>query len=59
MKPPCNNSWSIEHVIRFVEENAGTQFEPCLVGMFTKTLPQRLEIKDCWNARENATEKQK
>ncbi|WP_374483893.1 HD-GYP domain-containing protein [Zoogloea sp.] len=59
MKRPYKDAWPIERVIRFVEENAGTHFEPRLVGIFTKIIPQLLEIKALWDARENATEKQK
>lgn len=59
MKRPYKDAWPIERVIRFVEENTGTHFEPRLIEIFTAILPQLLEIKETWDTRENAMETQK
>lgn len=43
---PYKNAWQVEAVMVFIEENSGTHFDPELVGLFKKILPEMIEIKE-------------
>jgi putative two-component system response regulator len=38
--------WSVEDAMVFIEENSGTHFDPELVVLFKKILPEMIEIKE-------------
>jgi putative two-component system response regulator len=43
---PYKDAWSIDKTISFIKENAGTHFDPELVGHFELVIPRIIEIKD-------------
>lgn len=53
MKRPYKEAWPIHRVISTIDENAGSHFEPRLVATFYSILPQILDIKTQWDARES------
>ncbi|ABK45894.1 response regulator receiver modulated metal dependent phosphohydrolase [Magnetococcus marinus MC-1] len=42
---PYKKAWSVEKAVEIIEKDAGTHFDPSLVPVFLKTLPEALEIK--------------
>jgi putative two-component system response regulator len=42
---PYKKAWTVEDAVSFIEENAGKHFDPALVAMFHKVLPEILDIK--------------
>ncbi len=55
-KRPYKEMWSIDRTIAALEESKGSHFEPRLVELFVSILPQILEIKAEWDAREALNE---
>jgi putative two-component system response regulator len=49
MKRPYKDAWPIDDVINEVIKSSGTDFDPRLVDIFIKILPQILEIKKAWD----------
>ncbi|SCA55336.1 Response regulator receiver modulated metal dependent phosphohydrolase [Candidatus Terasakiella magnetica] len=43
---PYKKAWTVDEAIAFLNENAGTHFDPNLVPKFVEILPQVLEIRD-------------
>ena len=43
---PYKQAWSVEDTVNFIDENSGTHFDPDLVVVFHKALPEILKIKD-------------
>lgn len=43
---PYKKSWSVEDAVNFLEENAGSHFDPNLVPMFIEVLPDILSIRE-------------
>ncbi|WP_153116787.1 HD domain-containing phosphohydrolase [Rhodocyclus tenuis] len=43
---PYKQAWSVDAATRFMRDNAGSHFDPVLVGHFLDTLPQILEIRE-------------
>lgn len=56
MKRPYKEAWPIDLVMATLREGAGAHFEPRLVKLFESILPQILDIKATWDAREVAHE---
>lgn len=54
IKRPYKEPWGIEDVIRHIKEASGTHFDPQLVSIFMDILPQMIEIKRTWDAKEGA-----
>lgn len=50
---PYKNIWPLDRVLDTLKNSAGAHFEPRLVDHFFCILPQILEIKAAWSAREN------
>ncbi len=44
-KRPYKEAWSIEKAVEFIKTGQGKHFDPQLVGMFEKILPEFLEIR--------------
>jgi putative two-component system response regulator len=42
---PYKKSWSVEDAVQFINENAGSQFDPILVEHFNDSLEEILEIR--------------
>ena len=42
---PYKQAWPIERAVAFIEEQAGTHFDPGLLPAFHQALPQMLEIR--------------
>ena len=43
---PYKEAWSIERSVGFIKENSGKHFDPELVELFVKLLPEVLAIKE-------------
>ena len=43
---PYKKAWPVERAVKFIEDNAGSHFDPELVAVFIKALPEILIIKD-------------
>lgn len=43
---PYKKAWSVENAVNLINENSGSHFDPDLVAVFNKALPEILEIKD-------------
>lgn len=54
MKRPYKEAWPIDRVMATLSEGAGQHFDPRLLGLFEGMLPQILDIKAEWDARELA-----
>lgn len=54
MKRPYKDAWPLDRVMTTMQESSGNHFEPRLVEKFVSILPQILDIKATWNARESA-----
>lgn len=52
MKRPYKEPWSIEDTLAEIRKGAGSHFEPRLVDLFEKILPQLLRIKEEWGEKE-------
>jgi putative two-component system response regulator len=48
MKRPYKEAWPIDKVVQHIEAESGTHFEPALVQVFKRTLPQLLDIQRQW-----------
>lgn len=49
MRRPYKDSWPIDRITEYISANSGTQFDPELVHLFHKVLPQLLAIKQRWD----------
>jgi putative two-component system response regulator len=49
MKRPYKEPWTVSDCMAEIHRNAGTHFDPRLVDIFEKILPQLLEIKAQWD----------
>lgn len=58
MKRPYKEAWPIERAISTLREGSGNHFEPRLVALFESILPQLLDIKSLWDAREETRKKE-
>jgi putative two-component system response regulator len=54
MKRPYKEAWPTDRVIDTLTGDAGTHFDPQLIELFIKILPQILAIKNDWAKREEA-----
>lgn len=45
-KRPYKEPWSVQDAVGYIDDNAGTHFDPELVKIFHAVLPQILEIKE-------------
>ncbi|RXZ33939.1 response regulator [Oxalobacteraceae bacterium CAVE-383] len=52
MKRPYKEEWPLERIMTTIRESTGSHFDPRIVEAFNGILPQILEIKKDWNARE-------
>ncbi len=50
MKRPYKEPWPMERVVATVRQGAGSHFEPRLVDVFDRILPQLTDIKSRWDA---------
>lgn len=54
MKRPYKEAWPLDKVMVTIREGSGNHFEPRLVDLFERILPQILALKTEWDAREVA-----
>lgn len=52
MRRPYKDIWPDAQALETIEQSAGTHFEPRLVALFKKILPEILALKEKWNAQE-------
>jgi len=52
MKRPYKESWSIEKIVAHISAASGQHFDPELVGVFSRILPQLLDIQRQWASAE-------
>jgi putative two-component system response regulator len=43
---PYKKAWTVEKAVDFIDENAGTHFDPNLIPVFHRVLPEILKIKE-------------
>jgi putative two-component system response regulator len=48
MKRPYKEPWSIDQIVTLIQAEAGQHFDPELVAMFTRILPEILGIQSRW-----------
>ena len=53
MKRPYKEEWPLERIMATIRESTGSHFDPRIVEVFNSILPQILQIKKDWNARES------
>jgi putative two-component system response regulator len=54
MKRSYKEPWPIEKIQQHILDNAGTHFDPELVKVFERVLPQLLEVRDQWQRADEA-----
>ncbi len=47
-KRPYKEAWEIDRAVSYIKESSGTHFDPELVEVFSKVLPEILSIKDAY-----------
>ncbi|MBV1908535.1 MAG: response regulator [Kangiellaceae bacterium] len=47
-KRPYKEAWSVEDAVEEIQRNAGSHFDPKLVDLFVKILPEILRLKQHW-----------
>ena len=52
MQRPYKEAWGVEKIVAYVDARSGTDFDPALVAMFHRTLPELLDIQRTWDARD-------
>lgn len=45
---PYKDAWPVEKAVTFIEENAGSHFDPALVKLFILHLPEFLDVRERW-----------
>jgi len=55
MKRPYKDAWPLERVLAVLNEGAGRHFDPRLVRLFMDILPNILDLRALWDAREQRT----
>ncbi|HEY4318921.1 MAG TPA: HD domain-containing phosphohydrolase [Herbaspirillum sp.] len=53
MKRPYKNAWPVEKILAHVRSSKGTHFDPDMVGVFEKILPELLQIHREWTEKES------
>jgi putative two-component system response regulator len=53
MKRPYKDAWSVGEIVAYIDARAGTDFDPALVAVFHKALPELLEIQQTWDLRDS------
>lgn len=56
MARPYKTAWSIEDSLAEIQRSSGSHFEPRLVELFERILPEILRIKDAWDSKEALAE---
>ena len=54
MKRPYKEAWPLDRITALIQESSGLHFEPRIVDTFLHILPQLLDEKLKWDARESA-----
>jgi putative two-component system response regulator len=55
MRRPYKEPWPIDEVVKTIRQGYGSHFEPRIVDAFSKVLPEILETKMQWDAREHSS----
>jgi putative two-component system response regulator len=45
---PYKKAWSVERCINYLREQSGQHFDPQLIALLDKCLPEMLHIKEKW-----------
>lgn len=57
MKRPYKDPWPLDRVMENLHQQSGSHFQPRLIEIFDSILPRILQIKERWDAREKADER--
>lgn len=52
MQRPYKHAWPVEEALQMIQGNSGSHFNPHVVAAFQNILPDILQIKNNWHARE-------
>ena len=52
IKRPYKEPWPVDKIVAYVDGRSGTDFDPTLVAVFHRTLPELLDIQQTWDARD-------
>jgi putative two-component system response regulator len=52
MQRPYKEAWPVDKIVAYVDGRSGTDFDPALVDVFRRTLPELLDIQQTWDARD-------
>jgi putative two-component system response regulator len=52
MKRPYKEPWPIDKILEYIRQNSGSHFDPTVVAVFEKILPQLLDIHHQWAQQE-------
>ena len=55
---PYKQAWPVEKAVNYIDENSGSHFDPNLVSIFQRALPEILKIKEAY-AEQSIDEKQR
>lgn len=51
IKRPYKEPWPVDKIVAYVDGRSGTDFDPALVAVFHRMLPELLDIQQTWDAR--------
>jgi putative two-component system response regulator len=46
---PYKKAWSVEASVEYIQQQSGTHFDPELIELFTRIVPQIVEVKTRWD----------
>ena len=53
MQRPYKEAWPVDKIVAYVDDRSGSDFDPALVAVFHRTLPELLDIPQTWDARDS------
>ncbi len=56
MKRPYKEAWPIEKIMAHLQADAGNHFDPEMIALFIRILPEILQIQRCWDDADHTPE---
>ena len=56
MRRPYKEVWPLEQILHYLRDSAGSHFDPEMVKAFIDILPEIIQIRICWERREEKAE---